>query len=722
MRSSSGDANHTFPEISTFAANTTLNGMSRSHVSTLPPKELQEFIRRRYGLQKQPSIGDIWLNTSTGVSPTQPTKQQQQIPANSLTIKTSLNDYKYRVVSKDSNNNTLSYSRFHFSDDQNIDRQSRSRSRSRPTFEIKIIEEDDKDLPKRLLQVTVSDDKYQLKDVIYTFNGDGVDLKNQTRSKFAINSTSGEIYALCALDRDQPFGKPQWKLSVYAKDAQNSQLVGFADVIVNLKDINDNPPVFIHKHFWANVTENSTAGQYITKISATDADDPYEGNNAKITYNIKDNQVNERGELIFGIDSNTGVITTEVCCLDRELHSQYKIKVIASDGEGLKATTTVTITVNDVNDMSPKFTKHEWFADIDEIYINNTNVESMQSQMPILIVTVIDLDLFETNNFSFKIIKNNAFSDHFSLTANTDDFANSIASASLKVIKTLDYEDINQRDINLTIGVSDIGPDFTNAYHTDYCVVYIRLRDINDNYQQFVNDINHHIPCRMTEASKLCACPHNSNNTECSQTNSNFISNFSTIAISAIIFCLLNIPLIIALVLYYIRYKRKVRRNLNRNHIDNNDESYGFLGNGNIAYEMDEKTSTGAISCDCNNKIDNKLITKRVHMDPNSVIINFNDYEPEMQKNLFSPQQHIGTEELADIIRDHIERIDLQMDEPIDNVCIYAVEGSENNTVCSLSSLSSLSSNQYNIVYTIAGNNNNKGSDITNNVRQQYSV
>ncbi|XP_054169368.1 putative neural-cadherin 2 [Oppia nitens] len=669
----------------------------------MSPKELQEFIRRRYGLRKHPSNGDIWLNTSTGISQTTP-QSRYQTSTTSSPINTFIKEYKYRVIANESNS-TASYSRFHFSDDQNIERQ------SRPTFEIEIMEEDDRDLPKRLLQVTVSDDKYQLKEVIYTFNGDGVDLKNQTRNKFAINSTSGEIYALCALDRDQPFGKPQWKLAVHAKDAKSGQLVGFADVIINLKDINDNPPFFVNKYFWANVTENGRTDQYVTTVIAIDVDDPYEGNNAKITYNIKDNQVNERGELIFGIDSNTGVITTEVCCLDRELHSQYKIKVIASDGEGLKATTTVTITVNDVNDMSPKFTKHEWFADIDEIYINNTNVESMQSQMPILIVTVIDLDLFETNNFSFKIIKNNAFSDHFSLTANTDDFANNIASASLKVIKTLDYEDINQRDINLTIGVSDIGPDFTNAYHTDYCVVYIRLRDINDNYQQFVNDINHHIPCRMTEASKLCACPHNSNNTECSQTNSNFISNFSTIAISAIIF------FIIALVLIYIRYKRKVRQKITKTHKENNDENHAFDGNGSHEYEMNDKTRAD-LSCDCIKK--EKKTTKRVRLDPNSVVINFDSNDQDLHKNSLSPQQqqHIGADELADIIRDHIEKIDLQMDEPIDNVCIYAVEGNEDNTVCSLSSLSSMSSIQY-IVYTTAGANS---TNISSNVRQQYSM
>ena len=67
----------------------------------------------------------------------------------------------------------------------------------------------------------------------------------------------------------------------------------------------------------------------------------------------------------------------------------------------------------------------------------------------------------------------------------------------------------------------------------------------------------------------------------------------------------------------------------------------------------------------------------------------------------WTAEQHIGAEELADIIRDHIERIDFQI-EDCDSVTVYALEGTE-DTVCSLSSLSSMSSVQYNVVYTTAG-------------------
>jgi dynein heavy chain 2 len=124
----------------------------------------------------------------------------------------------------------------------------------------------------------------------------------------------------------------------------------------------------------------------------------------------------------------------------------------------------------------------------------NNSEDSLIPQMPILIVTVTDSDLFESNKFVFQIINNNKNWDHFSLTANSD------ASASLRVIKPLDYESHSQRNINLTIGVSDNGSNFSDTYHTDYCVIHVRLRDINDNEPQFVKS---NIEVSVAEDSKL---------------------------------------------------------------------------------------------------------------------------------------------------------------------------------------------------------------------------
>ena len=52
-----------------------------------------------------------------------------------------------------------------------------------------------------------------------------------------------DIY-LKPLDRDEPNGRPQWRFTVFAQDEGGNGLVGYADVQVNLKDINDNAPLF----------------------------------------------------------------------------------------------------------------------------------------------------------------------------------------------------------------------------------------------------------------------------------------------------------------------------------------------------------------------------------------------------------------------------------------------------------------------------------------------
>lgn len=62
------------------------------------------------------------------------------------------------------------------------------------------------------------------------------------------------------LDRDQPNGRPQWRFTVFAQDEGGEGLVGYADVQVNLKDVNDNAPLFPQGVYFGNVTENGTAG------------------------------------------------------------------------------------------------------------------------------------------------------------------------------------------------------------------------------------------------------------------------------------------------------------------------------------------------------------------------------------------------------------------------------------------------------------------------------
>lgn len=165
-------------------------------------------------------------------------------------------------------------------------------------------------------------------------------------------------------------------------------------------------------------------------MTAVDYDDPHEGANAKLIYSIEKNVIEEEtGSPIFEIESETGVIKTAVCCLDRERTPDYSIQVVAMDGGGLKGsyiflihnvtrdtifffllaemhhlfflfrsakgTGTASIRVKDINDMPPQFTKEEWLTEVDE-----TDGPDLPD-MPILTVTVHDED--ETNKFQYKV-------------------------------------------------------------------------------------------------------------------------------------------------------------------------------------------------------------------------------------------------------------------------------------------------------------------------------
>ncbi|KAI5742124.1 hypothetical protein M8J77_003534, partial [Diaphorina citri] len=349
--------------------------------------------------------------------------------------------------------------------------------------------------PHSLLKVLATDgDKDRQNNIVYFLTGQGIDADNPGNSKFDINRTTGEIFVLkvstefpplvtvlciffhlLPLDRDQPNGRPQWRFTVFAQDEGGEGLVGYADVQVNLKDINDNAPTFPQGVYFGNVTENGTAGMVVMTMTAVDYDDPLEGTNAKLTYSIEKNVIEEEtGTPIFEIESDTGVIKTAVCCLDRERTPDYSIQVVAMDGGNLKGTGTASIRVKDINDMPPSFTKDEWQTEVDET--DGINLP----ETPILTVTVHDED--ETNKFQYKVIENSGYgADKFTMVRNND------GTGSLKIVQPLDYEDqLQSNGFRFRIQVNDKGEDNDNdKYHVAYSWVVVKLRDINDNKPQF---------------------------------------------------------------------------------------------------------------------------------------------------------------------------------------------------------------------------------------------
>uniref|UniRef100_A0A6Q2XAY7 Cadherin domain-containing protein n=1 Tax=Esox lucius TaxID=8010 RepID=A0A6Q2XAY7_ESOLU len=170
---------------------------------------------------------------------------------------------------------------------------------------------------------------------------------------FAINENTGDIHAMKRLDREE---KAEYTLTAQVINRDTDQpLEPPSEFIIKVQDINDNPPQFVEGPYRASVPEMSQVGTSVTRVTATDADDPVYGNSAKLVYSILE------GQPYFSIDPNTAIIKIALHGMDREMREEYLVVIQAKDMGGhmggLSGTTTVTVTLTDVNDNPPKFSK-----------------------------------------------------------------------------------------------------------------------------------------------------------------------------------------------------------------------------------------------------------------------------------------------------------------------------------------------------------------------------
>ncbi|XP_064098214.1 putative neural-cadherin 2 [Macrobrachium nipponense] len=219
----------------------------------------------------------------------------------------------------------------------------------------------------------------------------------------------------------------------------------------------------------------------VVEVSAWDADDATEGSNARITYAIEKNVIHDRsGEAVFSVHPHSGLVTTALCCLDRETTPEYQIQVVASDGGGLKGTGTVVVRLTDENDNSPRLARQYWELEVDETW-----GEGPPNNMTLLEMTAADPDT--KNHFSYKIVEESGWGwDHFGIRSTG-------ASGQLYALRALDYEDDTHRQgFKFMVQVTDRGEGgWVDPRHQDTAWVGVRLRDLNDNPPQFVRPHAH---------------------------------------------------------------------------------------------------------------------------------------------------------------------------------------------------------------------------------------
>uniref|UniRef100_A0A8C1PK38 Cadherin-12 n=1 Tax=Cyprinus carpio TaxID=7962 RepID=A0A8C1PK38_CYPCA len=181
--------------------------------------------------------------------------------------------------------------------------------------------------------------------VRYILSGEGAG------SIFIINEVTGDIHATKSLDREK---KSHYVLHAQAIDLNtNKPLEPESEFIIKVQDINDNAPKFPDGPFVTSVPEMSEIGTSVFQVTATDADDPTYGNSARVVYSVL------HGQPYFSVDPKSGIIRTALADMDREAREHYSVVIQAKDmaGQvgGLSGSTTVNITLTDVNDNPPKF-------------------------------------------------------------------------------------------------------------------------------------------------------------------------------------------------------------------------------------------------------------------------------------------------------------------------------------------------------------------------------
>ncbi|KFR13543.1 Cadherin-9 [Opisthocomus hoazin] len=290
----------------------------------------------------------------------------------------------------------------------------------------------------------------------YILTGDGAG------SLFIIDENTGDIHAAKKLDREE---KSLYVLRAKAIDRKTGrQVEPESEFIIKIHDINDNEPKFTKDMYTANIPEMSGVGTSVIQVTATDADDANYGNSAKVVYSIL------QGQPYFSVDPETGIIKTALPDMSRENREQYQVVIQAKDmgGQmgGLSGTTTVNITLTDVNDNPPRFSQSTYQFSFPE---------SAPPGTPLGRIKANDPDVGENAEIEYSISSGDG-SDMFDIVTDKD-----TQEGIITVKKRLDFE--NKMLYTLRVEATNTHPDprfLQLGPFKDTALVKISVEDIDE--------------------------------------------------------------------------------------------------------------------------------------------------------------------------------------------------------------------------------------------------
>ena len=272
-----------------------------------------------------------------------------------------------------------------------------------------------------------------------------------TAGDFTIDGLTGEVRVVSPLDHE---GTKSYRLVIRAQDSGSPPRSKTTQLLVNVRDVNDNVPRFYTPLFQETVQENVPIGYSIVRVQAFDSDT---GDNAVLTYRLEGGGA----DMPVSVDPSTGWVVTQRD-LDREDHHHYTFTVIAADqGDPPRsATATVVLQIQDQNDNDPIFDPKNY-----EVAVSETESPGT----PVITVTATDRD--EDPRLHYAISSGNQ-RGRFSITAQN-------GRGVISLAQPLDFK--QERRYVLTVTATDAG-----GRH-DTATVYVNVTDANTYAPAFEN-------------------------------------------------------------------------------------------------------------------------------------------------------------------------------------------------------------------------------------------
>ncbi|KAJ1128049.1 hypothetical protein NDU88_006437 [Pleurodeles waltl] len=268
------------------------------------------------------------------------------------------------------------------------------------------------------------------------------------------------------LDREQ---RTEHHVTITAADGGTPKRSGTTEIIINVQDANDNPPVFDKAVYTVKVLEDTAAGSLVIKINATDLD---EGDNADIMYSFSNIALSKSKEL-FSIDGENGEIRVWRP-LDYEESILHELNVQARDKGHLSMTANckVLVEIVDLNDNAPE---------VEVTSMSSPVKEDARPGLVIALFTVTDKDAGVNGQVHCQIpsdipfVIESKYQNYYSL--------------SLK--EPLDREAASE--YNITVVATDGGSPPLSSMKT----IVVSVSDVNDN------------PPAFSESSYVTSVPEN---------------------------------------------------------------------------------------------------------------------------------------------------------------------------------------------------------------------